>query len=54
MKRIVFGEKTLKASKYSREIDHIFISDDIEVINKKVVKDLSISDHYPVIIDINI
>lgn len=46
--RVELGEKTLKASKYKREIDHIFLSKEFKLLDKKVVKELEISDHYPV------
>ena len=48
--RIPLDEKTLKWSRYNRAIDHIFISDSFKVIEKEVVKDLDISDHYPLLI----
>ena len=54
IKRINLGEKTLKLSKYSREIDHIFVSDSFHVNSKEVIKDLDISDHYPVLVDIDL
>ena len=52
--RVEFNHKTLKISKYKREIDHIFLSNDFKLIDKKVIEDLSISDHYPVMIDVNL
>jgi len=52
IRRVSFNEKTLKVSQYKREIDHIFLSYDFRLISKKVVKDLEISDHYPVVIEI--
>ena len=52
--RVPLDEKTLKLSRYSREIDHIFISDGFKVKNKQVIKDLEISDHYPVIVELEI
>ena len=54
LKRIPIDEKTLKLSRYSREIDHIFISNSFEVKSKEVIKDLDISDHYPVIVELDI
>lgn len=52
IRRVSFNEKTLKASQYKREIDHIFLSYDFELNGNSVIKDLEISDHYPVIVDI--
>ena len=52
--RVSLNEKTLKQSRYSREIDHIFISECFNLIKKQVVKNLDISDHYPVIVEIEI
>ncbi|MBR3117174.1 MAG: endonuclease/exonuclease/phosphatase family protein [Bacilli bacterium] len=52
IKRIELNEKTFKTSKYKREIDHIFLSKEFKLKNKEVVKDLIISDHYPVLIDV--
>lgn len=54
IKRISLNEKTFKESSYSREIDHIFISNNFKLISKEVIKDLDISDHYPVIVDIEL
>ena len=50
----MLNEKTLKNSKYSREIDHIFLSDEFRLKEKRVVKDLEISDHYPVVVEIEL
>lgn len=50
--RVEFNHKTFKESKYSREIDHIFYSDDFKIKNKKVITDLEISDHYPIIVEL--
>ena len=50
--RVEIDEKTLKQSNYNRAIDHIFVSKDLKVIDKKVIKDLEISDHYPILIKI--
>ena len=52
IRRVSFNEKTLKASQYKREIDHIFLSYDFQLIDKEVIKELDISDHYPVIVEI--
>ena len=54
MYRVNLDEKTFKPSKYKREIDHIFLSKNFVVKNKEVVKNLDISDHYPVLIDVDI
>ena len=45
-------EKTWKNSRYNRAIDHIFISSDFEIVEKKLIKEISVSDHYPVLIKI--
>ena len=54
MKRVPLNEKTLKLSRYSREIDHIFLSEGFIVKKKEVIKNLSISDHYPVMIEVDL
>ena len=46
-------DKTLKISKYHRAIDHIFISDCFKLISKERITDLNISDHYPVLIEVD-
>ncbi len=48
--RVEFGEKTFKNSKYNREIDHIFLSKEFKLREKSVIKNLTISDHYPVMV----
>lgn len=53
IKRVPINEKTLKQSKYKRAIDHIFISDKFELKEVDVIKELEISDHYPVLIKID-
>lgn len=45
-------DKTLKRSKYHRAIDHIFVSKEFKVLSKNIIKDIPISDHYPVLVDI--
>lgn len=52
LKRVVINEKTLKQSRYRRAIDHIFIPNNFKLIKTEVIKDLDISDHYPVLIQI--
>ena len=52
--KIELNEKTLKKSKYHREIDHIFLSNEIKLIKKEVIKDLKISDHYPVLVCVDV
>ncbi len=42
--------KTLKQSRYHRAIDHIFISQDFEILKAEIIKTLSISDHYPILV----
>lgn len=48
--RVKIDEKTLKTSQYKREIDHIFLSKKLKLKEKRVIKDLTISDHYPILI----
>ncbi len=50
--RVELNDKTLKKSKYHRAIDHIFISKDFKIVKKEIIKDLKISDHYPLLIEI--
>ena len=54
IKRVPLNEKTLKLSRYSREIDHIFLSEGFTIKKKEVIKNLSISDHYPVMIEVDL
>ena len=51
---VEIDEKTLKTSKYKRAIDHIFLSKNFKLLDKKVIKDLEISDHYPILIKVTI
>ena len=53
LKRVDIHEKTLKQSRYNRSIDHIFIPDDYDVELLEVIKDLDISDHYPVLLKVS-
>ena len=50
--RVDIRERTFKTEKDDMAIDHIFISKDYKVVNTFVIKDLLISDHYPVIVEI--
>lgn len=50
--RVPIEEKTFKSSKDVKAIDHIFISSEFNLINFKVIKELNISDHYPILVDI--
>jgi endonuclease/exonuclease/phosphatase family metal-dependent hydrolase len=52
LKRVNVNEKTLKQSRYNRAIDHIFIPNEYKVVSLEVIKDLEISDHYPVLLKI--
>ena len=54
MYRVELNEKTFKASKYKREIDHIFLSKDFVLKDKKVIRNISTSDHYPILVDVEI
>ena len=53
IKHIDIADRTLKISKYHRAIDHIFISEEFKLISKDRITDLEISDHYPVLIQID-
>lgn len=53
IKHIDIADKTLKISKYHRAIDHIFISKEFKLISKDRITDLEISDHYPVLIQVD-
>ena len=52
--RVEFNHKTLKISKYKREIDHIFLSNEFKLLDKKVIEDLDISDHYPIMVEVSL
>ena len=52
IKHIDIKEKTLKISKYHRAIDHIFVSKEFEVKEKKLITDIPTSDHYPVLVKV--
>lgn len=52
--RVELNEKTLKNSKYKREIDHIFLSKEIKLVKKEVIKSIDISDHYPVLVCVEV
>lgn len=53
IKHIDIKEKTFKSSKYHRAIDHIFISKDFKLIDKRLITNIPTSDHYPVLIQID-
>ena len=48
------NEKTYKLSKDNKEIDHIFISNEFKLNKKEVPKNLDISDHFPILIDVDL
>ena len=54
IKHIDIDGNTFKASKENEAIDHLFVSNKFKITKKEIYKKLDISDHYPVIIDINI
>ena len=54
IRRVEFNDKTLKISKYKREIDHIFISKEFKLNDNYIIKNLDISDHYPILVDITL
>ena len=47
-------EKTFKASMYHRAIDHVFLSRDFKVCSKKLITDIPTSDHYPVLVRVQL
>ncbi len=50
---VEFNEKTWKNARSNKAIDHIFLDKRYKVIKKEVVKTLNMSDHYPVMVEIN-
>lgn len=52
--RVDVGEKTLKVSKSKRAIDHIFLSQEFKLKKMEVIKNVEISDHYPILIEVDI
>lgn len=52
MKHVDIHEKTFKASQYHRAIDHIFVSKKFKVIHKELITNIPISDHYPVLVQL--
>ena len=54
IKRVEFNDRTFKESRYHREIDHIFLTNEFKVIKFEIIKNLDISDHYPIMVDIEL
>ena len=52
--RVPIFEQTFKTSSSAKAIDHIFISSDFKLGKIEVVKSLDISDHYPVLVELEI
>lgn len=53
IKHLDIKGRTFKKSKCNMPIDHIFISNNLNIKNIEVIKDdLNFSDHYPILIDI--
>lgn len=52
LSRVEINERTFKTEKEDKAIDHIFISNNYKVVNTFVIKNLLISDHYPIIVEI--
>lgn len=50
--KVEINERTYKTEKDNKAIDHIFISNELKIVNTFVIKNLLISDHYPVIVEI--
>ena len=53
IEHIDIKEKTWKKSKYHRAIDHVFASQEFTVKEKKLITDLPISDHYPILMKLD-
>lgn len=53
IKHVNIHEKTFKASKYHRAIDHIFVSGEFKILKKELITDMPISDHYPVLVQLD-
>ena len=53
IERININNKTYKNAKNNLAIDHIFKTKDINIISSKTVLNLEISDHYPLLIEID-
>ena len=51
--QVPINEKTYKSPNNVRAIDHIFLSKKFKIDSYEVIKDLPISDHYPIIVKIN-
>ena len=51
--RIPILENTFKEANSDRAIDHIFISSEFKINSFEVIKNVDISDHYPIIADID-
>ncbi len=51
---IDINDKTLKISRGKLAIDHIFLSNDFKLLKKERITSVSTSDHYPILIDVEI
>ena len=54
IKLVDINTNTFKTSKDNLSIDHIFVSNVFKITKKKVIKDMDISDHYPVMVEIEL
>ena len=54
IKRVPVEENTFKMAKSNKAIDHIFIGDEFEINSFEVIKTISISDHYPILVNLKI
>ncbi len=52
--RVDIREKTLKNSKSKMAIDHIFLSSEFNVLKYEVIKSIDTSDHYPILICVEV
>ena len=54
IKHLDIKGRTFKKSKYNMPIDHIFVSNNLNIKNIEVIKDdtLNFSDHYPILLEI--
>ena len=54
IKHIDVLDNTWKPSKAHRAIDHIFISKDFKIKSTKIIRDIPTSDHYPIIMKVEL
>ena len=52
--RLPINEATYKFAKSNKAIDHVFYSNDFVVNSYEVIKNINTSDHYPIIVDLDL